>query len=423
MFYGDILQAIGNTPLLRLNPDLKIFLPIFLFLQFLYTNSNSQPVQTNSDTLNLTDRGRKIENSISLFISRSDYRAIKATTGGKVTAKPLTLIINGDSINANVVNTRGQTTLMYRRKSFSFDLKSKVQFRHGEKAESFKRFFALSLSMDRNYCNNRLAFEMMDTLGLFSLFYSYCELRINGQNEGIYMIVERPEDWALKKKDSPLLIRRGYEHNMDKIATGKIIEKGETKKYCNYYSQIYRCLNKYDGEVLCKNISVWLDLDFYMKWLAFNYLVRNGDYTDEVYFYFDPGINKFSIIPWDYDDLFLSAPHEGNIENKRLSGDRFIFSGEDLLDEKIASDTYLHSIYLNEFTKMLNQLSPEVLKRIFESTYAELYPYYSTNEIISMSEYDAYKYANFERLQNDMFALYNQLRFSRDFYMENLRKK
>lgn len=72
---------------------------------------------------------------------------------------------------------------------------------------------------------------------------------------------------------------------------------------------------------------------------------------------------------------------------------------------------------------MLNQLSPDVMIRVFENTYAELYPYYSTNEIINMSEYDAYKNANFERLGNDMVTLYNQLRFSRDVFLENLRKK
>jgi spore coat protein H len=263
---------------------------------------------------------------------------------------------------------------------------------------------------------------MMETSGLFSLFYSFSELRINGKNEGIYMIVERPEDWALKKKNSPLLIRRGYEHKMDKIATDKVINKKETKKYCSDFRQIYKCLDKYNGEVLYNNLYDLLDLDLYMKWLAFNYLVRNGDYTDEVYFYFDPGINKFSIIPWDYDDLFLSAPHEGNIYRKRFE-DKLIFSSEDMLDAKIASDDYLHNIYLVQFNEVMNELSPDVLKRVFENTYAELYPYYSTNEIIKMSEYDAYKNVNFKRLQNDMFALYNQLRFSRSIYLENLNKK
>lgn len=403
------------------NLNLKTLLSIFLF-SHLFCPAYSQTVQEDNDTLQLIDRGRKIENSISLFTSRSDYGNIEATSGRKFIVKSAALIINGDSVEAKSVSTRGQTTLMYRRKSFSFDLKSKVQFHHGDKTESLRRFFALSLSMDRNYCNNRLAFELMETSGLFSLFYSFSELRINGKNEGIYMIVERPEDWALKKKNSPLLIRRGYEHKMDKIATEKGIDKKETEKYCSEFRQIYRCLNKYDGEVLYNNLSGLLDLDFYMRWLAFNYLVRNGDYTDEVYFYFDPGINKFSIIPWDYDDLFLSAPHEGYIDGKHYE-EKFIFSSEDMLDEKIASDTYLHNIYLVKFNDVLNKLSADVLKRIFENTYAELYPYYSTNEIIKMSEYDAYKNVNFERLQNDMVALYNQLRFSGSTYLEFLKNK
>jgi spore coat protein H len=371
--------------------------------------------------LNLTDSGRKIENSISLFTYESNYEAIKATSGEKVNVKAKALIINEDSIDAEKISTRGQSTLYYRRKSFSFDLKSKAVFRHGERTESLKKFFALSLSMDRNYSNNRIAFEMMEISKLFSLFYSFCELRINDQSEGIYLVVERPEDWAMKKKDSPLLIRRGYNHNIDKIVTDKIIEKDKIKEYCGNYKQIYRDLNKYEGELLYKNLSNCFDIDLYMRWLAFNFFVRNGDYTDEVYFYFDPGIKKFSLIPWDYDDLFSLTPHEGNFEISKIPGDRLIFSAEDLLDKKIASDPYLYQIYLIQLRELLDHLSPAVLKRIIENTYSELCPFYSNNEIINMSGCDAYKNASFERLKNDMFSIFSQLIISRDTYLNNLR--
>lgn len=384
--------------------------------------ASAKTIESNQNDfeLNLTDSGRKIENCISLFTSESNYKAIKATTGGKVNVKALALIINDDSIDAEEINTRGQTTLLYRRKSLNFDLKSKAVFRHGERTESLKKFFALSLSMDRNYCNNRIAFEMMEISKLFSLFYSFCALQINGQNEGIYLVVERPEDWAMKKKDSPLLIRRGYNHNIDKIMTDKIIEKGEIKKLCSNYEQIYKYLDKYKGEVLYKNLSNCLDIDLYMKWLAFNFFVRNGDYTDEVFFYFDPVINKFSIIPWDYDDLFSLTPHEGNAETRILPGDKLIFSAEDLLDEKIAEDPYLYQIYLIQLRELLNLLSPAVLKRVLENTYAELCPFYSNNKIINMSAYDAYKNTNFDRLQNDMHSIFSQLKITRDIYLNNL---
>jgi len=383
-----------------------LFSRYYYFHSWAFPIPHSQPVQSIDDELNLTDLGRKIENSVSFNTTNSNYKNIKDTTGQKISVKATTLIINGDTLDPEEINTRGQSTLYFIRKSYSFSLKSEASFRHGERTESLKKFFVLSLSMDKNYCSNRLAFEMMEASQFFDLFYSFCELRINGQSEGICMVIERPEDWAMKKKDSPLLIRRGYNNTIDKIKTGKKTERGEAKKYRSYFRQIYRSLNKYEGEELYKTLSNWLDMDVYMKWLAFNFFVRNGDYTDEVYFFVDPGTMKFSIIPWDYDDLFSATPHEGNVESRKLLGDKLFFSTEDLLDKKIVTDPYLYKIYLIQFGELMNQLSTEVLKRVFENTYADLYPYYSNNEIISKSGYDLYKDANLINLKSDMSTLY-----------------
>jgi hypothetical protein len=115
------------------------------------------------------------------------------------------------------------------------------------------------------------------------------------------------------------------------------------------------------------------------------------------------------------------TPHEGNFEISKIPGDRLIFSAEDLLDKKIASDPYLYQIYLIQLRELLDHLSPAVLKRIIENTYSELCPFYSNNEIINMSGCDAYKNASFERLKNDMFSIFSQLIISRDTYLNNLR--
>ena len=74
---------------------------------------------------------------------------------------------------------------------------------------------------------------------------------------------------------------------------------------------------------------------------CFQFFVQNGDYSDEVFFYIDPKIRKFRIIPWDYDDIFANAPHEGGAENKKALSEINLFSTEDHLDEKIATDSYL----------------------------------------------------------------------------------
>ena len=277
--------------------------------------------------------------------------------------------------------------------------------------------------MDRNYSSNRLAFEMMEDIRLFPLFYSFCELRINGQSEGIYMIVERPEDWAMKMKKSPLLIRRGYNHAIDKIKTGIAATGEEAKKDRENFNLIYKSLNKYNGEELYKVLSDLLDMETYMKWIGFNFFVKNGDYTDEVFFYVDRSINKFNIIPWDYDDLFVAAPHEGAVLNKKLRADKLFFSTEDLLDKKIVSDPYLYRQYLLQLRDLLSQLSPEILKKDFENTYAELYPYYSNKEIISKSAWDLYPGATLAKLREELSTLYIKLSIYREVYLKDIDNK
>lgn len=387
--------------------------PFKLFLISLLFGITPLNATAQEDKLNLRDIGLKIDNTIELTMSKKEYGKIVATTGRKETLKNVTVLVNGDSLAVEDIHTRGNTTLFLRRKSFSFSLGSKAQFSHGERSLKAKKFNAISLSMDKNYKRNRVAFELMEDLKLFGLFYTYCEVKVNGQSEGIYMIIERPQDWAMKKKDSPLVIRRGYNNKIDKLKTGKEVDKDLEKEYKNYYSMIYKSLNKHSGEELYNVLSQWIDLEMYMSWLAFNYFVRNGDYTDEVYFCISPKENRFKIIPWDYDDIFATEPHEGKDAMKTMLGNKLIFSTEDLLDQRIAKDQFLYGKYLEQLEHVLSEISEASIKRVFENTYAELYPYYSNPEIIGMNRFDAYKSAGLETLNKDLSKLYEQLTTSR----------
>ena len=215
--------------------NLKFFILVLLLLIPISSYTVCQQNQ-NKDydlLLSLNDNGQLIEDSIKLYITGREYNSIKVNSGIKIDVKPRTIIINEDSVSAEKVKTRGQTTLFYRRKSLSFNLLSPAEFIHREQKESLTKFCALSLSMDRNYCNNRLAYELMGICDIFNLFYSYCELSINDNCEGLYLIVERPEEWAFNKKESPLVIRRGYDHKIEKLKTDKKIDKSEIRKY--YY--------------------------------------------------------------------------------------------------------------------------------------------------------------------------------------------
>lgn len=402
--------------------NLRFCVLVFSLHMIVSPVTNSQAGHPDHNQLNLKDTGENIENTILLNTSEANYNVIKEITGRKVNVKASLLKINGETLIPEQIRTHGQSTLNLRRKSYSFKLESKASFRFGKKDRSLSKFLILGLSMDRNYINSRLAFGMMEEINLFNLFYTFCELKINDQTEGIGLVLERPEDWAIDIKDSPLIIRRGYNHSINKIKISRITNTEDAKKYKDYYKQIYRSLKQYSGEKLYKVLSDYLDVEEYMKWLSFNYFVRNGDYTDEVWLYIDPDEKKFRVIPWDYDDIFAINPHEGATNRSEVEN-RFIFSVEDILDKKIATDPYLFNIYLIRFRKMLEKLSPDVIKEVFENTYSELYPYFANDEIIKMSRFDAYKETNLDKMTNKMLSLYEYLIGLRERYLKSLESR
>jgi spore coat protein H len=354
-----------------------------------------------------------IENTVNLSMGKGQYKKLQIISGSKVILKNLSADVNKESFDAKEIKTRGNNSLNYRRKSYSISLTNKAKFFRNTQAHDMKKFYAVNLSMDKNYIRNRLAYGMMEKIGIYYLYYGFANLSINENNEGIYMIIERPQDWAMKTKGSPLVIRRGYDHKIDKIKTGEKLEKKDEKRFVGQYRKIYKSLNRYEGKVLYDSLSNWLDMELYMKWLAFNYFVRNGDYTDEVYFCIDPNSSTFKFIPWDYDDIFAIQPHEGIESRKKDMGSRLLYSSEDELDKKIGSDTYLYQKYLQVLESVLVSLDDKSLKDIFESTYAELFPYLMSKEIVSMSEFDLYKKVSEESVAGELNILYGQLSVAR----------
>ena len=48
----------------------------------------------------------------------------------------------------------------------------------------------------------------------------------------------------------------------------------------------------------------------YFSWLAFNFFIMNGDYSDELYLFALPNQEeiRFGVLPWDYDDILTGSP-------------------------------------------------------------------------------------------------------------------
>jgi spore coat protein H len=356
--------------------------------------------------------------SIRLSMSDDDYQRLVDARAAKIEINNVTMELDGLELPIKRVRLRGNSALNFRRKSYSVALREKQRIAFGEEERMVKKFMLNSMTMDRGYFRNRFAFLCLREMGLFPLRHGYLEIIVNGRSEGLGLILQRPEDYALNEGKGRFILRRGYGERVESFEAAKDVGKKEEKAYLKAFEEIVDMCRHLKGEALYRRLSARVDLDAYFRWLAFNYWIRNGDYTDEIYFYTatPPKSVRFSIIPWDYDDIFAPKPHEGQIKRDQHLGDKHLFSSESLMDRTIAKDPVLYERYLVVLEEVLNFFNSEQLRAILTQVYQELYPYFQKEAIIEASIHDKYGGVNLNMLKQELVHVY-------EYFLEKRREE
>lgn len=308
------------------------------------------------------------------------------------------------------IKVRGQNASDFRRKSFyvNIDGSLRVVPNHLTDTMRFNKFILSAMPMDFCYMNNRFAHQLLNKINLWPLQSFYTEFYINNKHQGLYLFVEEPREYLVKKQKTECIIRRGYDHRIDQIEN----DKGKTGSGLNVYAErfnsIYEVLPKLKDEELYIDLLKKINLENYFRKMAFDELVGNGDYTDEIYFYTTAGKKediRFDILPWDYDDIFSPFPHEigsksscGTCFGPRVyssvddylkeTNGRLVFSIEDDLDFIIMKDDFLYSKYLEKLEEVLQEIDENVVASVFDQIKAELSPFYQVPEIVEQSKFD-----------------------------------
>jgi spore coat protein H len=308
------------------------------------------------------------------------------------------------------IRTRGESSLNFRRKSFSVHLNKPIQIENREYSGiyySIKSFKLISLVYDYTYIENRIAMGLLYKANLWNLFYKYVEVRINGNTQGVYLLIEDPEDYVIDNLRSEFILRRGYHGQIYKFEYEPLVYGIDQAEYEKTFYKIYSLITAYDSITLFDSLNSIMNLNNYYRKMAVDLLLKNGDLTDEIYFYSQIRNNDvyYNIIPWDYDDIFADNPHEvgrdwsvGELfgirsyrsvdDIKNDVGDKLIFSIEDDLDYKIAKDDYLYSEYLVYLKEVLKNLDDNYIEILFLNIKEEIKPFYENTEIIEQSIYD-----------------------------------
>jgi spore coat protein H len=280
---------------------------------------------------------------IRIYVTKNQYNDLQKTSTDKIALTAPVMVINHDTVVVEEIHARGNNSLKYKRKSLSVELDKAIDLLDGNIKAHLKKFNLLNLSMDKHLWHNRWSNLNLQALGLFPLFNIYCTVWINDQPQGIYLLVEKPQQ-ARNKINSPYMLRRGPDHSISDEYYDED-DKELAKKYRKQFQSIYSGIHSLEGEALAVQLQKILNLDAYFRFLAFNYLILNGDYADEVFFYIEPQHNWFQVIPWDFDDILRYTPHEGRTARNQEYVDKKLFSLEEALDRAIAGNETLYAHY------------------------------------------------------------------------------
>jgi len=307
---------------------------------------------------------------IRIYIKKNEYKNLRESTGEKVELSDPVMLVNKDTVKVKGIHARGNNSLKFQRKSLSVELDKALKLKVGDLKISLKKFNLLNLAMDKNLWRNRWSDLNLEKIGLLPLFHSYCKVWINDEPQGFYLLIEKPQE-SRGKLESPYMLRRGPEHSIsDEYFDDE--DKELAKNYKKQFQSIYASINELSGEALVTKLEQLINLDNYFHFIAFNYLIMNGDYADEVFLYIEPKNQRFEVIPWDYDDILRPVPHEGRVKRNSRYADKRLFSLEESLDVAIAGNEQLYSIYEQSMKKMLLTLDSAQLSSTAHQVILEL---------------------------------------------------
>ena len=277
-----------------------------------------------------------------------------------------------------VAHLRGQTSLGCSRRNYTLDLDTGTR-RHWLPGSSTDEFYLLSMCLDDRYLRAHTVYQLYAQLGVFPLAFRLVELRLDGQSRGIYMLMEKAKE-ALVQDSARVrsVIRRGFSGG----STFADVKHSATtdEEAADAYDALLAELYMPSGDALSVTLDERIDSQAYLRQLALNTLLRNGDYVDENwlvstdYFHADGTVGDwYAFMSWDPDDIFSGCHYGGSFAYPDPYDIAYCAEAE--LDEIILRDPVTYARFVDTVESVSEQISQDVFDEAVDATAASLVYY------------------------------------------------
>jgi len=275
---------------------------------------------------------------------------------------------------------RGKGSIGCERKNYTVNIKG-PRPRYLMPGSATDEFYLISMCLDNRYVRAHTAYSLYAEYGLFPVKFRYIEVLLDGETRGVYMFVEKPAEEMVRDNGRVRsVLRRRFNAGDDRtLAEVKYSRSGDVDAVAAF-DALLTDIAGLAGAELEAALQDRLDLDGYLRMLAFNSLLHNGDNVDEVWLMSsdrlraDGGVGDwFTFMAWDPDDVFAGCHYSGNL----AFPDAFAISycAEAELDDLILGDPVLYRRYATALEELMLDVTGERFRAELDVTRDALLQY------------------------------------------------
>jgi hypothetical protein len=267
---------------------------------------------------------------------------------------------------------RGAGSLNCQRKSFSVTLDGSRRRLTPDLATD--RFFLISMCLDTRYFGQVFGDRLLAGLGLFPPRMRYVVLRIDGVNQGVYLMLHQPER-AFRDASLAIasVVRRRYDIDLEPAEVKYPSDPVEAEEARLRFEALGDLALAGPPETLEAALDARLELDAYLRMLALYSLLENGDYIDEAFFAssIEGPAERYRVMGWDTDDLFSLCHGGGGRGIEDECGVAYCAEAE--LDHSLLRSPAVYQRYLDQLGAVMSDLSAERLAETMEAVRRDLW--------------------------------------------------
>lgn len=221
---------------------------------------------------------------------------------------PVSALLKVDNITYTTdITYRGAYTRIFPKKSY------RIQFVHPTFFSDSREIHLNAEFKDPSLIRNKLSFDFFRDLGVLSPESQHINLTLNDSHQGIYLQLESVNEQFLKKRGLPL---GPIYYAVSNNANFSLTRKGKSKRSFlsgyeraigtpsddEYIHELIRKINTTPHPDFYDEISTYINIEKYLRWLAGAVCTMNNDgFTHNYALYRNGDTGLFEIIPWDYD--------------------------------------------------------------------------------------------------------------------------